>query len=114
MKNLVIVESPNKKATIEKYLGPGWQVEASFGHIADLPRASMGFDFEAFEPDYELSDKGTERIKILKHTAKGADTVWLATDPDREVEAIAEHFKRFLKLINYHRITFNDITEKAV
>jgi len=114
MENLVIVESPNKKATIEKYLGPGWQVEASFGHIADLPKTSMGFEFDSFEPDYDLSDKGQERVKKLKNLAQSADTVWLATDPDREGEAIAEHLKRFLKLKNYHRITFNEITEKAV
>ncbi len=114
MTNLVIVESPAKKGTIEKYLGDGWQVEASYGHIRDLPGDAMGVDFESYEPDYVASERGRSTIAKLKRIAQGADEVYLATDLDREGEAISWHLAEVLSLKNPKRITFNEITKKAV
>ena len=112
--DLVIVESPNKKSTIEQYLGHGWRVEASYGHIADLPLKSLGINLETFHAQYELTEKGKKRIEFLKSLAAKATQVWLATDPDREGEAIACHLAHFLKLNNPKRIVFHEITESAV
>ena len=115
--NLVIVESPSKAKTIGKYLGPGYTVKASMGHLRDLPRSTMGVDLEHdFTPKYiPVSGKG-DLIKELKAAAAGADTVYLATDPDREGEAISWHLTELLGLSDSKtcRVTFNEITEKVV
>ncbi len=111
---LVIVESPNKKKTIQKYLGMGWRVEASMGHICDLPKKEIGVQAPQFLPKYELSERGKNTINQLKKMATQAETVWLATDPDREGEAIAAHLARYLKPKSLKRIVFHEITEPAV
>ena len=114
--NLVIVESPSKAKTIGKYLGPEYVVKASMGHLRDLPKSTMGVDFENFEPRY-IPVKGKEElIRELKDAAAKAETVYLATDPDREGEAISWHLKELLGLSEQkaHRVTFNEITQKVV
>ncbi len=115
--NLVIVESPSKAKTIGKYLGADYVVKASMGHLRDLPKSTMGVDIEAgFVPEYiPLANKG-DVIDELKKLAKKADTVYLATDPDREGEAISWHLKELLNLPDGKtcRVTFNEITEKVV
>ena len=115
--NLVIVESPSKAKTIGKYLGPDYTVKASMGHLRDLPKSTMGVDLEGdFTPHY-IPVKGKEDlIKELKTAAKQVDTVYLATDPDREGEAISWHLKELLNLpdAKAHRVTFNEITQKVV
>ena len=115
--NLVIVESPSKAKTIGKYLGPDYTVKASMGHLRDLPKSTMGVDLEGnFEPKY-IPVKGKEDIiKDLKTAAKQADTVFLATDPDREGEAISWHLKELLQLSDEktRRVTFNEITQRVV
>lgn len=116
-KYLVIVESPAKARTIEKYLGGDYKVVASMGHLRDLPKSTMGVDIEnEFEPEY-LPVKGREDIiSDLKKKAKNANTVFLATDPDREGEAISWHLKELLELPDEkaRRVTFNEITKKVV
>ncbi len=115
--SLVIVESPSKAKTIGKYLGPGYTVKASMGHLRDLPKSTMGVDLKKdFTPEY-IPVPGKENIiDELKKAAKGADTVYLATDPDREGEAISWHLKELLNLPDEktHRVTFNEITQKVV
>ena len=115
--NLVIVESPSKAKTIGKYLGPDYVVKASMGHLRDLPKSKMGVDLESgFTPQY-IPVKGKEDlIKELKKDAAAVDTVYLATDPDREGEAISWHLKELLQLPDEkaHRVTFNEITQKVV
>ena len=114
--NLVIVESPSKAKTIGKYLGPEYAVKASMGHLRDLPKSTMGVDFEGFEPHY-IPVKGKEElIRELKDAAAQANTVYLATDPDREGEAISWHLKELLGLPDSkaRRVTFNEITQKVV
>ena len=114
--DLVIVESPSKAKTIGKYLGPGYVVKASMGHLRDLPKSTMGVDLENFEPHY-IPVKGKEDlIKELKDAAGKADTVYLATDPDREGEAISWHLKELLGLSDAkaQRVTFNEITQRVV
>ena len=115
--NLVIVESPSKAKTISKYLGPDYTVKASMGHLRDLPKSTMGVDLEGnFEPKY-IPVKGKEDIiKDLKDAAKKVDTVYLATDPDREGEAISWHLKELLQLPDEktRRVTFNEITQRVV
>ena len=116
-KNLVIVESPAKAKTIEKYLGSGYKVTASMGHLRDLPKSKMGVDIEkGFEPQYIPVRDKTELIQQLKKDAKSASTVYLATDPDREGEAISWHLKELLELPDSkaRRVTFNEITKKVV
>ena len=116
-KNLVIVESPAKAKTIEKYLGSGYRVTASMGHLRDLPKSKMGVDIEkGFEPQYIPVRDKTELIQQLKKDAKSAGTVYLATDPDREGEAISWHLKELLELPDSkaRRVTFNEITKKVV
>ncbi len=116
-KNLVIVESPAKAKTIEKFLGKGFQVESSFGHIADLPSSELGINIDTdFKPKYIVSDDKKAVVKKLSSLAKKADTVWLASDEDREGEAIAWHLKEQLKLTedNTKRIVFHEITKKAI
>lgn len=116
-KNLVIVESPAKAKTIEKFLGKNFQVESSFGHIADLPSKELGVNVEGdFKPKYIVSSDKKAVVKKLKDLAKKADTVWLASDEDREGEAIAWHLFEQLKLNkdNTKRIVFHEITKKAI
>ncbi len=114
---LVIVESPSKAKTIGKYLGADYQVKASMGHLRDLPKSTMGVDLEHdFEPQY-LPVPGKEKlIEELRAAAKSADTVYLATDPDREGEAISWHLVELLGLPKEktYRVTFNAITQKVV
>lgn len=116
-KNLVIVESPAKAKTIKKFLGTGYEVMASNGHVRDLPKSQMGIDIENdFEPRYiTIRGKG-ELLAELRKAVKKADKIYLATDPDREGEAISYHLSIALKLDNkkYKRITFNEITKNAV
>ena len=116
-KNLVIVESPAKAKTIEKFLGKGFQVESSYGHIADLPSKELGINVEGdFSPKYIVSDDKKPVVKKLKALAKKAEVVWLASDEDREGEAIAWHLKEQLNLseANTKRIVFHEITKKAI
>ena len=116
-KNLVIVESPAKAKTIKKFLGSSYEVIASNGHVRDLPKSQMGIDVENnFEPKYiTIRGKG-DLLASLRKEAKKADKVYLATDPDREGEAISWHLSKALKLEDkkYKRITFNEITKSAV
>jgi len=116
-KNLVIVESPAKAKTIEGYLGKDFVVLSSYGHVRDLAKKGTAIDVENnFEPNYEVSTDKKKVVAELKKLAKDADTVWLATDEDREGEAISWHLKEALKLKegSYKRITFNEITKGAV
>ncbi len=115
--NLVIVESPSKAKTIGNYLGNAYTVKASMGHLRDLPKSKMGVDLEHdFTPQYQPVRGKEELIKELKKAASQADTVYLATDPDREGEAISWHLKELLNLPDEktHRVTFNEITKKVV
>ena len=117
MNHLVIVESPSKAKTIGKYLGPDYTVKASMGHLRDLPKSTMGVDIEGgFEPEYVPVQTKKELIDELKKAAKNADIVYLATDPDREGEAISWHLKELLNLPDSKtcRVTFNEITQKVV
>ena len=115
--NLVIVESPSKAKTIGKYLGPDYTVKASMGHLRDLPKSTMGVDLDGdFTPRY-IPVKGKEDlIKELKAASAAVDTVYLATDPDREGEAISWHLKELLNLPDSKakRVTFNEITQRVV
>ncbi|TDU42771.1 DNA topoisomerase I [Gelidibacter sediminis] len=116
-KNLVIVESPAKAKTIEKFLGKDYKVESSFGHIADLPSKELGVDVDGdFKPKYEVSKDKKAVVKKLKDLAKKADMVWLASDEDREGEAIAWHLAETLKLdkAKTKRIVFHEITKTAI
>ena len=116
-KNLVIVESPAKAKTIEKFLGKDFQVESSYGHISDLPSKELGINVEGdFSPKYIVSDDKKPVVKKLKSLAKKAETVWLASDEDREGEAIAWHLKEQLGLKdeNTKRIVFHEITKNAI
>ena len=115
--DLVIVESPAKARTIEKYLGNHYQVVASMGHLRDLPKSTMGVDIDGdFTPQYLPVKDRADVIADLKKRAKSADTVYLATDPDREGEAISWHLKELLDLPDdkAKRVTFNEITKKVV
>lgn len=115
--NLVIVESPSKAKTIGKYLGPDYVVKASMGHLRDLPKSKMGVDLEnGFKPDYIPVRGKEDLIRELKTAAAQAKTVYLATDPDREGEAISWHLKELLGLSDEkaHRVTFNEITQRVV
>ena len=117
MTNLVIVESPAKATTIKGYLGPSYRVVASKGHVRDLPKSTLGIDVENhFTPHYiNIRGKG-DLIKELKKEAKNADKIYLATDPDREGEAISWHLSTALGIPvdNIKRITFNEITKSAL
>ena len=115
--SLVIVESPAKAKTIGKYLGKDFTVKACMGHLRDLPKSTLGVDLEHdFEPVYKPIKGKEEIISDLKKAAKSADTVYLATDPDREGEAISWHLKQLLNLPDEktRRVTFNEITKKVV
>ena len=114
---LVIVESPSKAKTIQKYLGTGYRVMASGGHICDLPAKTLGIDIEnRFKPEYVVADsKKKELLKRMREEVRNADFTFLATDPDREGEAISWHLANYLGLLGrQNRIEFNEITSKAV
>jgi len=116
-KNLVIVESPAKAKTIEKFLGKDYQVESSYGHIRDLIEKDMGVDVEHdYTPKYVIPKEKKEVVKKLKKLAKDAETVWLASDEDREGEAIAWHLAEALELnpASTNRIVFHEITKSAI
>ena len=116
-KSLVIVESPAKAKTIGKYLGSGYEVKACMGHLRDLPKSKIGVDIEHdFEPDYKPIKGKEDIINDLKKSAKSSEYVYLATDPDREGEAISWHLKELLNLSDdkARRVTFNEITKKVV
>src|SRR6266567_2572355 len=116
-KSLVIVESPAKANTINKYLGADYVVKASLGHVKDLPKSKLGVDVENnFEPVYEMI-KGKEKvIKEIRAAAKSAERIFLAADPDREGEAICQHLKEILdgSKAEVFRVLFNEITPKAI
>ncbi|MBQ9330816.1 MAG: type I DNA topoisomerase [Oscillibacter sp.] len=115
--SLVIVESPSKAKTIGKYLGRDYEVKASMGHLRDLPKSTLGVDVEKdFEPVYKPIKGKEDIIRDLKKSAKAAETVYLATDPDREGEAISWHLKELLDLPDgkAKRVTFNEITRRVV
>ncbi len=134
MNNLVIVESPTKARTLQKFLGEKYQIEASMGHVRDLPKSEFGVDIEHnFEPQYIIPRDKKKRVNELKKVAQSAQTLWIATDPDREGEAIAWHINQLLvgsselvdkKKKNYelrttnspliHRVVFHEITEEAI
>lgn len=117
MANLVILESPSKAKTVKKYLGAGYDVMASTGHIIDLPKSKLGVDVDNnFEPQYVNMKDKADIIKELKKRAKSADVVYLATDPDREGEAIAWHLSHLLNIDENSkvRVTFNEITKTGV
>ncbi|MCK5280938.1 MAG: DNA topoisomerase I, partial [Cyclobacteriaceae bacterium] len=116
-KNLVIVESPAKAKTIEGYLGKDYKVVSSYGHVRDLPKDDMAIDVKnGFKPTYEISKDKKEVIKNLKRDVKGSDMVFLASDDDREGEAISWHLKESLKLDDSktRRIVFREITKNAI
>ena len=118
-KNIVIVESPAKAKTLEKFLGKDFKVLASYGHVRDLPRKGLGVDREHdYQPTYELLAGKEKTINDLKRAAKSADNVYLAADPDREGEAISWHLQEALKpgagKTVFKRVRFNEITKKAV
>ena len=116
-KNLVIVESPAKAKTIENYLGKDYIVKSSFGHVRDLAKKGLSVDIEnGFDPVYEVSTDKKQIVSELKKLAKAAEVVWLATDEDREGEAISWHLKETLNLEkkDTRRITFNEITKTAI
>ena len=115
--DLVIVESPSKAKTIGKYLGPGYEVKASMGHVRDLPKSKLSVDIEhGFIPDYQPIKGKEDVISDLKKAAKRSDKVYLATDPDREGEAISWHLKELLNIPDdkTYRVTFNEITKNVV
>lgn len=111
---LLIVESPGKIEKLKHILGDGWDVQASYGHIRDLPVNDMGVEAPDFEPHYVPTERGVKTIAKLKEAAAKADEIYLATDPDREGEAIAWHLADALKLTNYKRVTYTSITPKEV
>jgi len=116
-KNLVIVESPAKAKTIEKYLGSDYTVASSYGHVRDLPKGDKAIDKENnFKPTYEISKDKVSIIKTLKDLAKKAEFIYLASDDDREGEAISWHLKEALGLdeSNTRRIVFREITKNAI
>jgi DNA topoisomerase-1 len=117
-KNLVIVESPAKAKTIKRYLGSAYEVTPSVGHVVDLPKSKLGVDIKKnFEPEYSVIPGKTKVIEAIKKAAKGKENIYLATDPDREGEAIAWHLSKRLGKINgtkIHRVLLHEITANAV
>lgn len=115
-KNLVIVESPAKAKTIEKFLGPDYKVLSSYGHIRDLKKKEFSIDTDTFTPKYEIPEEKTKLVNELKSQAQKAETVWLASDEDREGEAISWHLYEVLNLKPEHtkRIVFHEITKPAI
>ncbi len=118
MSTLVIVESPTKAKTISKFLGKGFIVESSFGHVRDLPKSHMGVDIEGgtFEPNYEIPDSKKQRVAQLRKLAKSADDILFASDGDREGEAISWHLAELLKIDpkKVKRLVFHEITKTAI
>ena len=116
MRNLVIVESPAKAKTIEKFLGKDYKVMPSYGHIRDLKKKTFSIDTDTFKPMYEIPEDKTEVVEKLKSQAEKADMVWLASDEDREGEAISWHLSEVLQLKpeNTKRIVFHEITKNAI
>jgi len=120
--DLIIVESPTKAKTLGRFLGKEFQIEATMGHIRDLPTKKLGVEVENFTPDYVVVEGKQEIISKLKKEAKKADRIYLATDPDREGEAIAFHVAEILdsdskakkKGEKLSRITFHEITQSAI
>ena len=114
--NLIIVESPSKIKTLQNFLDNNYQIEASVGHIRDLPKSDLGIDLEnSFTPTYVVSDKSKKVVKNLKQVLKNVDTIYIATDPDREGEAIAWHLIDELKpKVPVKRMVFNEITKTAI
>lgn len=115
--DLVIVESPTKAKTLSKFLGSAYKIEASMGHVRDLPETGGGLAIDTehdFEPKYEVPVKKKARVAELKKIAKSAKVVYLATDPDREGEAISYHVKELLGKHEYRRVTFHEITKSAI
>lgn len=114
--DLIIVESPTKAKTLSKFLGEGYVVEATMGHVKDLPKSTLGVDLEHdFEPEYVTVPKRADTIKLLKEKSAKAGTTYIASDPDREGEAIASHVREVLTSKNkIERITFHEITKDAV
>ena len=115
-KDLVVVESPTKAKTLERMLGPAYKVEASFGHIRDLPKSKMGVNLKTFVPEYIVPDDSEKHARLLRREAKSANHVWLATDLDREGEAIAWHLADVIKVpkSKLRRVTFHEITPAAI
>jgi len=113
--DLIIVESPTKARTLSRFLGKGYDLEATMGHIKDLPKSTLGVDVEKnFAPLYEPIAKKAQTVAKIKSKAKGAKNVFIATDPDREGEAIAQHVAEVLKTSKISRIVFHEITKEAV
>ena len=116
-KNLVIVESPAKAKTINKFIGKDYVVKASVGHVRDLPKSELGVDEETFEPKYEVLEEKQKVVSELKAAAKKADAIYIASDPDREGEAIGWHVLNLLgglETKKVRRILFHEITKNAV
>jgi len=115
-KSLVIVESPAKAKTIAQYLGPEFDVRPSVGHIADLPSKGLAVDVEnGFKPTYELTDRGKTVVRELRAALKSADALYLATDEDREGEAISWHLLEQLKpRVPFFRMVFHEINAKSI
>ena len=116
-KNLVIVESPAKTKTLSRILGSDYSLKASLGHVRDLPKSQLGVDVEnGFTPKYVVPRVKSKVVRELKEAAKTASTIYLATDPDREGEAISWHLLSVMKAdqIPYHRVVFHELTEEAI
>ena len=117
IENLVIVESPAKAKTIEKFLGKDFRVVSSFGHIRDLAKKNLGIDVKNnFTPDYEIPKEKTKVVSELRKAASDSKNIWIASDEDREGEAIAWHLASVLKLdlTSTKRIVFHEITKEAI
>ena len=117
VENLVIVESPAKAKTIEKFLGKDYRVVSSFGHIRDLAKKNLGIDIKnGFNPDYEIPKEKAKVVSDLRKNAAESKNIWIASDEDREVEAIAWHLISVLNLDpqNTKRIVFHEITKEAI
>ena len=115
-KNLVIVESPAKAKTIEKFLGEDYKVQSSYGHIRDLKKKNFSIDTDTFAPQYEIPADKQKLVQTLKKMSEEAETVWLASDEDREGEAISWHLQQVLELDpkRTKRIVFHEITQNAI
>src|SRR5579884_3892587 len=121
MQNLVIVESPTKARTLSRFLGNKYQIEASMGHVRDLPKSELGIDIDKdFQPLYVIPRDKRKKANELKKMAEDTQEIWLATDPDREGEAIAWHIKHILdedkkvRNVKMHRVVFHEITPEAI
>src|SRR3989338_4005417 len=112
---LIIVESPTKAKTLSRFLGDGFTIEATMGHIKDLPKSTLGVDVnDNFKPEYVPVKKRNDSVKKIKSSVQKSDSVYIATDPDREGEAIAAHVAELIPKGKYKRIVFHEITKDAV